>query len=112
MESKSLDIGSVIYRQGIEPGTLEATWCHSIGGQGTGIATGGPATGFVGRYIIRYFNQDGQFDVEFILKIAKNGDLYDVSWFDGDKVIYQGLGMVVEGRLVVGWRGIDEITGS
>ena len=34
------NIGSVYYKKGIEPGTLDAFWGHSTDGYGTGLATG------------------------------------------------------------------------
>jgi hypothetical protein len=39
-------VGFVMYKKSDEPGTLIAEWCHSDYGNGTGIATGGPADGF------------------------------------------------------------------
>ncbi len=101
-----LDIGFVLYEKGAEPGTLDANWVHSSLGIGTGKATGGPVSGFVGRYQILYFDQNGELMVERELDIQKDGAQYDLTWLHNGAVTSQGIGLEVAEGLAVGWRGI------
>ena len=103
-----IDIGFVLYKKGEKPGTLTAEWCHAVAGNGTGIATGGPAVGFVGHYNIRYFDNNGNVDADLELTIQKAGDNYELVWIDDGEITNRGIGKVIEGGLAVGWRGIDE----
>jgi len=101
------NIGSVFYSKGDEPGTLNAKWCHSTKGIGTGFATGGPNEGYVGLYKITYFDNEGNLISERGLEIKKNGECYDVSWINNGIVTSKGIGIEVESGLVVGWFSID-----
>jgi len=103
-----IDIGFVFFKKGEKPGTLTAEWCHAVSGNGTGIATGGPAVGFVGNYNIRYFDINGNVDIDLELTIQKAGENYDLVWILDGEIVNRGIGKVIEGGLAVGWRGIDE----
>jgi hypothetical protein len=103
-----IDIGFVLYKKGDEPGTLEAEWCHSYSGNGTGKATGGPPEGFVGRYQIRYFDDKGNVDGDCELDIQKDGDYYELSWIVNGEIADRGIGMEVAEGLAAGWRGVDD----
>jgi len=59
--SAESNIGFVIYTKSLSPGTLNARWMFSTRYRGPGIATGGPKTGFAGRYHVRYFYDTGEF---------------------------------------------------
>jgi hypothetical protein len=104
--SAESDIGLVIYTKSLSPGTLNARWMYSTKYRGPGIATGGPKTGFAGRYHVRYFYDSGEFSDEYDLLIEKTDDVYKVSWIVKGKVEATGVGMEVENGLAVGWRRV------
>ena len=76
--------------------------------RGSGIATGGPKEGFVGKYHVRYFYESGEFSDEYDLIIEKSGDAYKASWITKGKLSAVGVGMVVENGLAVGWRRVAD----
>lgn len=98
------NIGFVLYTKSLAPGTLNARWIYGDKYRGPGIATGGPKDGFVGKYHVRYFLENGEFSDEYDLVIEKSGDVYNVSWISSGKLIAIGVGMEVENGLAVGWR--------
>jgi len=102
------NIGFVLYTKSPAPGTLNARWMYSTKHSGPGIATGGPKTGFVGNYHVRYFYDSGEFSDEYDLVIDKTGDIYNVSWIANGKVQAIGVGMEVENGLAVGWRRVAD----
>ncbi len=102
-----INIGFVLYKKGDEPGTLNAKWCHSDYGNGTGIATGGPAEGFEGRYHIRYLDDKGNAQAERKLDIQKKGDFYHLSWINNGNISARGIGMETVEGLSVGYRDIE-----
>jgi hypothetical protein len=102
------NIGFVLYTKSLAPGTLNARWLYSTKYRGPGIATGGPKTGFAGRYHVRYFYDSGEFSDEYDLLIEKTGDVYKVSWIVKGKVQAVGVGMEVEDGLAVGWRRVTD----
>ncbi len=104
--SAESNIGFVIFTKSLSPGTLIARWMFSTKHQGPGIATGGPKTGFAGRYHVRYFYDSGEFSDEYALLIEKTDDVYKVSWIVKGKVEETGVGMVAEHGLAVGWRRV------
>ena len=104
----SPNIGFVLYTKSPAPGTLNARWMYADKYSGPGIATGGPKEGFVGRYHVRYFYDNGEFSDEYDLMIEKTGDRYNVSWLTDGKVSAIGVGMEVEGGLAVGWRRVND----
>src|SRR5262245_46621188 len=79
-----------------------------VQGRQLGIATGGPKEGFAGKYHVRYFYESGEFSDEYDLIIEKSGDGYKASWITNGKLSAVGVGMVVENRLAVGWRRVDD----
>ena len=97
------NIGLVIYKKDHENGNLNATWCHSNGQQGTGVATGGPLIGFEGVYDIQYFDSEGKLDAELRLQIVKQENLYFSKWINKGEVTSTGIGMEVDGTLAIGW---------
>ncbi|MCP4370993.1 MAG: hypothetical protein GY797_23195 [Deltaproteobacteria bacterium] len=101
------NVGYVLYKKGDEPGTLIAKWCHSDYGNGTGIATGGPAEGFEGRYHIRYFDEKGNIQADRELDIQKDGDYYQLSWINNGEISGRGIGMENAEGLSVGYRDIE-----
>ncbi len=100
-------VGVVLYTKGEEPGSLNAKWCYSDYGCGTGIATGGPMEGFEGNYTIRYFDSSGNFQAERGLKIQKTGIFYQVTWMNKDEISGSGVGMETEEGLSVGYRDLN-----
>lgn len=98
------NIGVVLYTKSLAPGTLNARWIYGDKYRGPGIATGGPKDGFIGKYHVRYFLENGEFSDEYDLVIEKSGDVYNVSWISSGKLIAIGVGMEVENGLAVGWR--------
>ena len=104
-----LNIGFVLYTKSSTPGTLFARWNYGNAYSGPGIATGGPKEGgYVGKYHVRYFYENGDFSDEYDLEIEKTGDFYDVSWLMKGKVAAKGVGMEVENGLAVGWRRVKD----
>jgi len=101
------NIGSVFYSKGDKPGTLNAKWCHSSKGSGTGFATGGPAEGYIGLYKITYFDNNGNKTSERGLEIKMNGEYYDVAWLNNGVVTSKGIGIEVDAGLSVGWFRLD-----
>ena len=67
--SAESNIGFAIYTKSLSPGTLNARWMYSTKYRGPGIATGGPKTGFAGRYHVRYFYDSGEFSDVYDLLI-------------------------------------------
>ena len=102
------NIGLVIYTKSLSPGTLNARWMYSTTYKGPGIATGGPKTGFVGRYHVRYFYESGEFSDEYDLVIEKTDDVYKVSWIVNGKIQATGVGMEIDNGLAVGWRRVSD----
>jgi hypothetical protein len=102
------NIGFVLYTKSPAPGTLNARWMYANKYSGPGIATGGPKEGFVGRYHVRYFYDNGEFSDEYDLVIERTGDTYAVSWLTDGQVRAVGVGMEVEGGLAVGWRRVND----
>jgi len=103
-----LNIGFVLYTKGDAPGTLKARWRYTTEYSGTGVATGGPAEGFAGRYHVRYFDENGKFSDEYDLVIERNGDFYSGSWLTKGKVSARGVGMKVQEGVAIGWRRIND----
>lgn len=101
------EIGIVIYRKGIEPGTLTAQWFTSIQEGGTGTASGGPEKGFTGEYVIQYFLENGDFDAELELKIKHNGRTYELIWLKDGLAKARGIGTEVGECLAVSWQSIE-----
>jgi len=102
------NIGFVLYTKSYAPGTLNARWIYGTKYRGAGIATGGPKEGFVGKYHVRYFLENGEFSDEYDLVVEKSGDVYNVSWISEGKLGAIGVGMEVENGLAVGWRRVAD----
>ena len=102
------NIGFVLYTKSLAPGTLNARWIYGNKYRGPGIATGGPKDGFVGKYHVRYFLENGELSDEYDLVIEKAGDVYKASWISNAKLSAIGVGMEVENRLAVGWRRVAD----
>jgi hypothetical protein len=102
-----MNIGFVLYRKTGEPGSLRATWCHSELGAGTGLATGGPAHGFAGRYRIRYYDERGDLQAERDLDISREGGRYRVSWLNQGRVTAYGIGLEHPEGLSIGYRDVE-----
>jgi len=102
------NIGFAVYATGEAPGTLDARWSYENSWSGSGQATGGPEEGFVGRYHIRYYLENGEFSDEYDLEIERAGDLYDVRWLVDGELSAVGVGMEVGDRLAVGWRRVAD----
>jgi hypothetical protein len=107
-DSAASNIGFVIYTKSLSPGTLHARWMYSTKYKGPGIATGGPTTGFAGRYHVRYFYDSGEFSDEYDLLIEKVDDVYKVSWIVKGTVQATGVGMEIDNSLAVGWRRLAD----
>ena len=102
------NVGFVMYTKSLSPGTLNARWMYSTKYRGPGIATGGPKSGYAGKYHVRYFYDSGEFSDEYDLVIDKTGDVYKVSWLTNGKLQATGVGMEVENGLAVGWRRVAD----
>ncbi len=101
------NIGYVLYKKSKEPGTLNANWCHSEYGTGTGFATGGPVDGFEGLYQIQYFDEKGNLLAERELDIRKDGNCFNVSWLNNGELTAYGIGLENSEGLSVGYRDIE-----
>jgi hypothetical protein len=102
-----VNVGLVVYTKGKMPGVLNSRWCESAPCWGTGLATGGPAEGFVGRYTARYFDESGAEKIIFELVIEKSGEIYALSWLIDGAIRLTGIGMEVNQGLAAGFRPID-----
>jgi len=102
------NIGFVLYTKSLAPGTLNARWIYGKEYRGPGIATGGPKEGYVGKYHVRYFLENGEFSDEYDLVIEKSRDVYNVSWITKGKLSANGVGMEVADGLAVGWRRVAD----
>jgi hypothetical protein len=86
--------GVVVYRRR-GAGELDAVW-RSQRGSGAGFATGGPPAGFVGRFRVRYTDQDGGDSGAFDLSIAPEGDGYRLTWSAGGATLFEGVGIQLD----------------
>lgn len=102
------NIGCVLYTKGDEPGSLNATWCHSEDGYGTGKAMGGPDDGYAGRYRILYFDQAGEQAADRELEIKKTSDTYELAWIKDGEIRARGYGMETAEGLIAGWRNEEK----
>ena len=100
------NIGFVLYTKSPAPGTLNARWMLTDKYKGPGIATGGPAEGYAGKYHVRYFYDSGEFSDEYDLVIEKSEDVYRAFWLVDGETRAIGVGMEVENGLAVGWRRV------
>jgi len=100
------NIGFVLYTKTHSPGTLSARWMLTDKYKGPGIATGGPAEGYAGKYHVRYFYDSGEFSDEYDLVIEKSEDVYRAFWLVDGETRAIGVGMEVENGLAVGWRRV------
>jgi len=101
-----IEIGIVTYTKGKKSGTLDAKWFISPTKGGTGTAVGGPETGFIGRYKITYYHENGTFDAELDLEINKPGNAYELLWKHNGFTRAKGTGMEVGGSLVAVWQSV------
>jgi len=103
------NIGYVLYKISKELGTLNAEWCHSEYGIGTGIATAteGLVDGFEGHYQIQYFNEKGSLQAERGLDIRKEGKYYKVLWLNNGELTAYGIGLENSEGLSVGYRDVE-----
>jgi len=107
-KSDITNIGFVVYTKSYAPGTLNARWMLTDKYKGSGIATGGPAEGYVGSYHVRYFFENGEFSDEYDLIIERSDDIYRAYWLvDGETRAF-GVGMEVKDGLAVGWRRVTD----
>jgi hypothetical protein len=102
------NIGFVLYTKSHAPGTLNARWMFTDKHKGPGIATGGPAEGYAGKYHVRYFYDSGEFSDEYELIIEKTADVYKVLWLVDGQMLAIGVGMEIENGLAVGWRRVTD----
>jgi len=100
------NIGFVLYTKSHAPGTLNARWMLTDKYKGQGIATGGPAEGYAGKYHVRYFYDSGEFSDEYDLVIEKTEDVYRAFWLVDGETRAIGVGMEVENGLAIGWRRV------
>jgi hypothetical protein len=100
------NIGFVLYTKSFAPGTLNARWMLTDKYRGPGIATGGPAEGYAGKYHVRYFYDSGEFSDEYDLIIEKTEDVYRAYWLVDGVTRAIGVGMEVENGLAIGWRRV------
>ena len=100
------NIGFVLYTKSHAPGTLNARWMLTDKYKGPGIATGGPAEGYAGKYHVRYFYDSGEFSDEYDLVIEKTEDVYRAFWLVDGETRAIGVGMEVENGLAIGWRRV------
>lgn len=100
------NVGFVLYTKSHAPGTLNARWMFTDKYKGPGIAIGGPADGYAGKYHVRYFYDSGEFSDEYDLIIEKTDDVYKAYWLVEGETLAIGVGMEVENGLAIGWRRV------
>lgn len=104
-------VGVGIYAKGDAPGALHAQWARSdrissAPEKGTvcgGAATGGPVNGFAGSYSIVYTDDQGKPGEPYKLIIKSAGDAYQLEWQKDGQAKYFGVGIELDGKLVIGW---------
>ena len=100
------NIGLVIYRKNIETGELTASWCHSDDGGGSGIATGPAGKDYCGDYRITYFDENATQVAKLDLQIRQQLGRYLVTWLRDGKASAQGIGLLTDAGLAVGYQDI------
>lgn len=100
------DVGLVVYRKNPDTGDLIAKWCHSDSDSGTGLAKGAPGEDYCGDYQITYFDADRNEVARLELQIRRSLEQYLVTWLKDGKVRSQGIGMLTEVGLAVGYRDL------
>ncbi len=98
------NIGTLVYTRWNQPGSLMVRWCHSELGAGVGEAYGGPTEGFVGEYRVIYRNKDTDQSEEMRLVIEESCGRYQLTWWQQDKLIRVGEGMILGEQLIAGWK--------
>lgn len=101
------DIGVVYYQINLSENRIDAIWYTSrldAKAIGTGIALGDISNGFPGDYTITYFDPDGSITGPFKMKIVKKKDIYELSWFINNELLFYGVGIETPNGLAAGWR--------
>lgn len=101
------NIGIVVYTKNQESGELQATWCHSDYASGTGIAQGQPGDDYCGEYQVTYFDATGSEMAQLKLSIEKSAERYYVTWYKEGKASAQGIGILTDAGLSVGYKQLD-----
>lgn len=103
----SSNFGVCLYRQGGNPGELEADWYeHGLthGKRCRGVAKGGPEEGFEGSYHVTYLDADDQPVITLDLDICADGDVFRLAWRQGGRTACIGLGLATGDGLAVAYR--------
>jgi hypothetical protein len=96
--------GIVVYR--IEDdGRMPARWYHpDLNGRlGDGLSLDGPNDSLTGLYRAEYGDSHGAAFAPLVKDLAEAGDGYTLTWRQGSRVLYQGVGLRFGRRLVAGW---------
>ncbi len=104
-------VAIAVYTKGDEPGTLHAQWKQSDqvssdpekGVICLGKGTGGSARGFAGSFTFIYTDEQGLPGEPIKVKISSTGDAYQMKWERNGQVLYVGVGIELDGKLVFGW---------
>ena len=103
------NIGIVSYT--LLNGKLEAKWSHSsLQVLSAGEAKGDTTRGFQGKFSITYYKPNSTEPISdpLDLEITKENDVYSLTWKKEGRLIYVGIGFLVDGVLTAGWRSVEE----
>lgn len=107
-----MNLGCVIYQKDFKSGDLSANWHFIIDNKiigGTGEAIGKPGKKFEGKYIINYYDFEGNKSKPYNLFIKKRKNVYILEWYQEEKIKYSGIGMLHDDNfLIAGWKKMIE----
>jgi len=107
-----MNLGCVIYKKDFISGKLSADWHLEINSKfigGTGKAIGEPGKKFEGKYIINYFDFEGNKSNPYELFIKRKEKVYILEWYQEGKLKCSGIGMLHDNNsLIAGWKNMIE----
>ena len=95
-----------VYQKNAASGELKARWCHSDYGSGTGLATGPAGEDYCGDYQITYFDESDSQVAKLDLQIRHQSGHYRLTWLNHGKASAQGIGLLTDAGLAVGYKDI------
>lgn len=101
------DIGVVKFTHDKKNNLISSVWAYKINDNtytGTGKVEGEINSDYCGKFNVTYFNDDGKVTHEYGLEISQEGNHYNLEWIQKEKIVYTGIGMLVNNILYAGWR--------
>jgi len=101
------DIGVVKFVLDEERKSITSKWAYKINENtytGTGVVEGEIKNDYCGKFNVTYFNDDGKITHEYGLEISQEQNHYNLEWVQKGKIVYIGIGMLIDKILYAGWR--------